>query len=117
MGRFDLTDKEWQRIEPLCPSGKGKKGHPSDTRRFIDAVLYRLRVGVPWRDLPFFYGNWHTVYVRYIDWCRRGIWQGIFEVLAARPSLGCVLLDSTFVRCHRAAHVSFHLFLLNMSIY
>ena len=92
MGRFDLTDKEWQRIEPLCPSGKGKKGHPTDTRRFIDAVLYRLCVGLPWRDLPSFYSNWHTVYVRYMDWCRRGIWQGIFEVLAARPSLATVSL-------------------------
>ena len=47
MGRFDLRDKEWQQIELLCPSGKGKKGHPTDTRRFIDAVLYRLRVGSP----------------------------------------------------------------------
>ena len=104
MGRFDLTDKEWRRIEPICPRGRGRKGHHSDTRRFIDAVLYRLRVGMPWRDLPPDYGNWHTIYVRCMDWCRRGIWQRIFEVLAARPSLATVSLDSTFVRCHRAAH-------------
>lgn len=44
------------------------------------------------------------MYVRYIDWCRRGIWQRIFEVVAARPSLATISLDSIFIRCHRAAH-------------
>ncbi|WP_428570021.1 MAG: transposase [Solidesulfovibrio sp. DCME] len=75
-GIFDLTDKEWQRIGPICLSGRGKNGHPSDTRLFVDAVLYILGGGTPWRDLPSDYGNWHTIYVRYMDWCRRGIWMG-----------------------------------------
>jgi transposase len=57
MGRFDLTDKEWKRIEPVCPSGMGRNGHPSDIRLFIDAILYRLHFGIPWRDLPPNYGN------------------------------------------------------------
>ncbi|WP_408022331.1 transposase [Solidesulfovibrio sp.] len=49
---FDLTDREWQRIGPIYLSGRGKNGHPSDTRLFVDAVLYILRVGTPWRNLP-----------------------------------------------------------------
>src|SRR6187397_2305963 len=72
MERFVLTDAQWAKMEPHClgkPSDPGRSG--SDNRRFVEAVLWIVRTGSPWRDLPPFFGNWNTVFKRY-----RGLGQG-----------------------------------------
>lgn len=57
-----LTDRQWDRIRPLLPSGAGRRGRPwADRRRIIEAVVYRCRTGIPWRDLPAGFGAWKTV--------------------------------------------------------
>ncbi len=93
----------------------GQSGHvgvtAKDNRRFVEAVLYRLRAGIPWRDLPPHFGNtategglrWHRVYVRFNRWSKQGVWQRVFEQLAKEPNNEYALIDSTIVRAHRSA--------------
>jgi transposase len=82
--RFDLTDEEWELLEPSLPVA-GKSGRVDD-RRVLDGIFYVLRTGIPWRDLPERYGPHTTVYNRFNRWSRRGIFKRIFEALAARLS-------------------------------
>src|SRR4028119_1588453 len=64
--RYALRDDQWERIKDLLPGRKGTVGVTArDNRLFVEAVLYRLRAGIPWRDLPERFGNWHRVYARF----------------------------------------------------
>jgi transposase len=74
--RFDLTDAEWVRLEPLLPKRR-KSGRPSkwSKRQLIDGVRWRVRVGAPWRDVPDCYGSWQAVYALFRRWQRARIWQ------------------------------------------
>jgi transposase len=85
----------------------GQSGHvgvtAKDNRRFVEAVLYRLRAGIPWRDLPACFGNWHRVYVRFNRWSKQGVWQRVFEQLAKEADNEYAMIDSTIVRAHRSA--------------
>ena len=76
---------------------------PKDNRRFVEAVLYRLRTGIPWRDLPACFGNWHRVYVRFQRWNKQDVWHKVFEQLAKKPNNEYAMIDSTIVRAHRSA--------------
>jgi transposase len=103
--RYALRDDQWERLEQLgLPGQSGHVGVTAkDNRRFVEAVLYRLRAGIPWRDLPAHFGNWHRVYVRFNRWSKQGVWQRVFEQLAKEPSNEYALIDSTIVRAHRSA--------------
>jgi transposase len=73
LGRHDLTDEEWARLEPLLPAHP-RQGHRwNDHRLVIDGVFYRVRAGCPWRDLPERFGNWKTVYNRHRRWSGTGL--------------------------------------------
>jgi transposase len=77
-----LTDAQWHQIEILLPSQKGKQGRPrKDDRLIIEGILWSLRTGAPWRDLPNTFGSWETVYGRFRDWTLSGLWQKIFDAL------------------------------------
>ncbi len=69
--RYGLRDDQWERLEQLgLPGHSGHVGVTAkDNRLFVEAVLYRLRAGIPWRDLPPHFGNWHRVYVRFTCTC------------------------------------------------
>ena len=69
----------------------------------MNGIFYILRTGAPWRDLPERYGPATTVYNRYVRWCERGIWQGIFDALAQESEDALIFIDATIVRVHRAA--------------
>jgi transposase len=99
--RFDLTDEEWELLEPSLPAAR-KSGRVDD-RRVLDGIFYVLRTGIPWRDLPERYGPYTTVYNRFNRWSRRGIFKRIFEALAAKSRDSLQLIDSTIVKAHRAA--------------
>ncbi|AIJ21971.1 insertion element transposase [Amycolatopsis methanolica 239] len=68
MGRGELTDKAWARIEPLLPPVAGWGRYWRDHRQVINAILWKLRTGAPWRDLPERYGPWKTVHERLRTW-------------------------------------------------
>lgn len=102
--RHDLSDVKWAQIEPLLPGRVGAPGRSGkDNRRFVDAIVWIAKAGVPWRDLPERFGNWNSVVQRYNRWCKRGVWQRVFEILDGDPDLEHLLLDSTIVRAHQHA--------------
>ncbi len=104
MIRRELTDKQWQRIEKLVPGKKGDKGRGGkDNRLFVDAVLWILRTGAPWRDLPDEFGKWNSVYTRFLRWARKGRWESLFKALADDPDFEHVMIDATIVRAHQHA--------------
>jgi transposase len=99
-----LTDEQWARLAPLIPGGcKGKRGPRSNNRLFIDAVLWMVRAGARWRDLPERFGRSGTVKQRYYDWVERGVLADIFKALSAEPDLEWLSIDSTIVRAHQHA--------------
>jgi transposase len=111
MARGDLTDAEWARLAPLLPpEHSGKPGRPyEDHRRVINGILWVLRTGAPWRDLPERYGSWHTCHDRLGRWQRGGRWQRILQQLQGRADAGGELdwevgfVDSSIVRAHQHA--------------
>lgn len=106
--RYEISDADWGRIEPLLKGKPGDVGRSgNDNRLFINAVVWMARSGAAWRDLPERYGPWDTVYQRFRRWAQCGHWQAIFEVLQD-PDLDWTMLDSTArrtvtVRAHQQA--------------
>lgn len=107
--RHDLTDAEWEQLEPLLPDRTPRRGGRwSDHRQVINGVLWRTRTGCPWRDLPVFYGNWKTVYSRHRRWSGDGTWERILDGLRVGCDLDegsgwAVGVDGTVVRGHQHA--------------
>ena len=101
--RHAISDADFDRIKDLLPGRPGQTGWlAEDNRRFIDAVLYVARTGVPWRDLPERLGHWNSVWRRFDRWCRKGTWRRIFEALQD-PDLEWFIMDSTVIRAHPCA--------------
>ncbi|MGP3691003.1 IS5 family transposase [Streptomyces sp. IBSNAI002] len=108
MGRGDLTNAEWDRLESFLPPGGARGGRWSDHRRVINGVLYRVRTGVQWRDLPERFGPWETIYKRHRRWSADGTWSMLLSrIQAAEDAEGRidwdVSVDSTAVRAHQHA--------------
>ena len=79
MQRFGLRDDQWERIKEFLPGREGHVGgDPADNRLFVEAVLYRYRTGIPWRDLPARFGDWKIVHQRYVDG-RRAAFSNAFS--------------------------------------
>jgi transposase len=107
--RHDLTDAQWQLLEPLLPAVSGRGRPPKLTRRqLIDGIRWRTRAGTPWRDVPERYGSWQSVYGLFRRWQRDGTWARILarlQQLGDAAGLICwdVSVDSTIVRAHQHA--------------
>ena len=102
--RFGLTDRSWALIEPLLPGTVRDRGVTAkDNRLFFEAVLWKVRVGGPWRDLPPGFGEWNSVFRRFRRWAERGVFQRVFEVLSGDPDFEYVLVDGTIVSAHQKA--------------
>ena len=102
MRRHELTDDEWTKIEALLPTRPGPLSKRGD-REFVNAVVWRARTGVPWRDLPDRFGPWKTIFNRFSKWARRGVWERLFKELAIEVDDVGSLLDATIVRAHQDA--------------
>ena len=89
---------------PLLP-GKGDDPGASgrDNRRVIEAVLWPLRTGSPWRDLPKDFGNWNSVFKRFRRWANAGVFEGPFDGINGEPGLGYAMIDGTIVQTHQKA--------------
>jgi transposase len=108
--RHELTDGQWERLRPLLPPQRPVTGRPAkDHRTVLNAILWRLRTGAPWRDLPERYGPWQTVYSRFRRWQQAGVWDRVLAALQSAGDAGGTLdwtlhfLDGTTVRAHQHA--------------
>ena len=102
MERFVLTDAQWAKMEPHClgkPTDPGRSG--SDNRRFIEAVLWIVRTGSPWRDLPRSFGHWNSAYTRFRDWVKADVWKRLFDAVSDEPVMEYAMVDATIVKVHR----------------
>jgi transposase len=110
MTRGDLSNQQWERLHSLLPPQKPKTGRPAhDHRTLLNGILWILRTGAPWRDLPERYGPWRTVASRFYRWRKVGLFQRILDALKpqadAAGQLNWVLhcVDSTIIRAHQHA--------------
>jgi transposase len=108
--RYELTDRQWQRLEPLLPPERPPTGRPNHHHRTIlNGILWVLRTGAPWRDLPERYGPWRTVASRIYRWQRAGIWAQLFSAVQAQADAQGQLnwdlhdIDGTIIRAHQHA--------------
>ena len=84
MRRYALRDVQWHRIKDILPGREGHVGGTAaDNRLFVEAVLFRVRAGIPWRDLPERFGDWKIVYQRFNRSARIGVFQRVFRLLAS----------------------------------
>ena len=104
VGRYELSDDQWEKIQDFLPGKQGDRGRTAvDNQRFVDGVLWILRSGAFWRDMPERYGNWKSAHKRFIRWTNSGVWERIFKTLLDDPRNEYLMLDSTIVRAHQQA--------------
>ncbi|MFI2188745.1 IS5 family transposase [Streptomyces sioyaensis] len=109
MARGDLTDSEWAQLEPHLPKNNGRGGRWKRHRQVINGILFRIRTGIPWRDLPRRFGSWQTCYDRHRHWSADGTWERIIRAVQAgadadsRIDWSMVSVDSTVCRAHQHA--------------
>src|SRR5438105_4928436 len=110
MKRHELTDEQWALIGSLLPQRTARTGRPpSDPRCMWNGIIWILRTGAPWRDLPERFGPWQTVYDHFATWRRSGTFERILKALQIRLDregkidwdLWCI--DGTQIRAARAA--------------
>jgi transposase len=109
VSRGDLTEAEWRVLKGLLPvereaGQRGKGRPPEDNRNIINGILWRLRCGTAWRDVPEKYGNWNSIYRRFRRWSASGVWESVAIALAeTMAESGHYNIDSTSVRAHVSA--------------
>ena len=101
---MELDDEKWNAFKELLPSETGRRGRPAkDNRLIVDAILWILRTGAPWRDLPNYYGSWNTVYTRFNRWTKQGILDDVFDHLKSNYDNESNMIDSSAVKAHQHA--------------
>ena len=103
MHRHALSEVQWAKLQPLLPRQRGGPAALLGDRLFVEAVLYRAKTGLPWRDLPERFGPWKTVYNRFANWARRGHWKSIFQALQVDVDETGTMLDGSVIRAHQDA--------------
>lgn len=105
MPRHALTDEQWELIADLFPPRKATGRKPRDPREIMDAILWVLRTGAPWRDLPELFGPWQTTWDLFDKWNRDGLLAAILQRLQTDAEIDQELwcIDGTVVRAHKCA--------------
>lgn len=108
VGGGELTDKAWEQIYPLLPNNGRGGAQWKDHRTIINGVLWKLRTGAPWRDVPSRYGPWQTCYDRFVRWRRDATWERLLSKARTKSyAVGevewLVSMDSTIRRAHQHA--------------
>ena len=102
--RYELSDGQWERICDQIPGRTGYVGRKGkDNRNFVNGVLWVLRSGARWEDLPERYGKYKTVHKRFTRWARSGVWERVFAALVSDRKNQYLMIDSTLVRAHQQA--------------
>ena len=103
MHRHAFTDEQWRRLQPLLPwRSQGRKATRGD-RLFVEAVVFRARTGIPWRDLPERFGPWKSVYNRFTNWAAKDAWADVFRELQVEVDKTASIVDGTVIRAHQDA--------------
>jgi transposase len=106
---YQLSDDQWAQVENLLPPNGKRGGQWKDHRLMIDAILWILSDGGRWRNLPERFGPWQSVYDRFRNWTRRGIWKRLLDHLQARRmnrdeiDWELFAIDGTVIRAHQSA--------------
>lgn len=100
MPRTMLTDNRWSLLLQIMKS-TGRVYNKPEHRMTFEGILYRLRTGLPWRDLPPYFGDWSTVYRRFNLWSKKGILNKLFNELASDADFEWVFIDGSIVRAHQ----------------
>ena len=100
----ELTDAQWKRIKFLFESEK-RVGRPSlNPRTVFNAILWILKSGARWRDLPSRYGNWNSIYHKFRKWCSQGLFEQLLKIVNTDANKAALLeMDSTFCKVHQSA--------------
>lgn len=102
--RYELSHRQWERIEQLLPGKAGDPGRTAaDNRLFINGVLWVLRSGARWSDLPARYGRYKSVHKRFTRWAANGVWERVFQALTQDRDNEYLMIDSSIVRAHAQA--------------
>lgn len=102
--RYEVRDLQWSRIAPMLPGKVGDPGRTAaDNRLFVNAVLWVLRSGARWSDLPERYGRFKSVHKRFTRWSRAGVWERVFDALSRDRDNEYLMIDSAIVRAHAQA--------------
>ena len=102
--RLVVTDSVWEKVASHLPGKATDCGvTAADNRLFLEAVLWRVRTGSPWRDLPVALGNWNSVFQRFRRWAKKGVFERLFELLSQEPDFEYALIDGTIVSVHQKA--------------
>lgn len=99
--RHDISDKMWELLKPHLPGRQGSSGRNArDNRQFINAVIWILRTGAPWRDLPPEYGDWKNTNRRFCRWRDKGIWGKLFNLFVQDPDFEWLMIDASYIKVH-----------------
>ena len=102
--RYELSDLQWEKVEYFLPGRKEHVGRTADDNRlFVNGVLWVLRSGARWADLPERYGKYKSVHKRFVRWSHSGVWERVFHELVRDKKNQYLMLDSTIVRAHQQA--------------
>ena len=102
--RYGLREEQWERIKDLLPGRADTVDVTAKGNRlFVEAVIYRYRAGIPWRDLPERFEDWKNIHRRHSRWSKTGVWEQIFNHLSQDADNEYAMLDSTIVRAHQHA--------------
>ena len=103
--RYELTDEECERIKGYFPECEaGQKGRPrNEDRPILNGILWIVRSGAAWRDLPERYGAWSTVYSRFVQWQEEGLFDTILKELSEETDFQDMSIDSSTVKAHQAS--------------
>lgn len=103
MIRPQLDERQWERVAAFLQDERGRGRPPLDDRRFVEAVLWWRRTGVPWRDLPDDFGPWKSVFNRFDRWAKSGKWDRLWAAMKTDVDDEWHSVDATINRAHQHA--------------
>lgn len=99
MPRLMLTDEYWSKLSTIF--SQINIYNKPDLRLSVEGMLYRIRSGCPWRDLPSEFGHWNSIFKKFNAWSEQGKWLKLFDILVQAPDMEWLFIDGSYVRAHQ----------------